>query len=124
MIQLVGGTLHQWGVDRKIKIVNKNIAKVSFSNNHYGECERFDVVDGMVTIPDKFLESNHDLFVYGIDRNGREIYSCELAVNSKMKPEGYPESDKNFGLEGQFAVSDGKGGFNWITLEVASEVTF
>lgn len=121
MIHVIGKTLHQWDVDRKIKVLKKNIAKVAFSNEHYCECERYDVVDGMVTIPDKFLQSHQDISVYGIDADGKEIYSCKLSINSRLKPDSYAHND---GLAGQFAVSDGKGGFNWVTIETAREVTF
>lgn len=121
MIHVIGGTLHQWDVDRKIEVLNKNIAKLAFSNNQYCGCERYDVVNGMVAIPNKFLESHHDICVYGINKDGREIYSCELSINSKMKPDSYYHND---GEAGQFAVSDGKGGISWLTIEMASEVTF
>lgn len=127
MICVIGGTLHQWDVDRKIKVLNKNIVRVAFSNNHYYDCERFTVVDGVVTIPNKFLKSHQDMSVYGIDANGKEIYSCELSINSKLRPEDYVDSDSDTsygGEAGQFAVSDGKGGLAWVTVETASEVTF
>lgn len=121
MITVTGGTLYQWDLDRRIKVLNPKITKIAFANNHYCDCDRIDVVDGMVTIPNKFLQSYQDISVYGVDAAGKEIYSCELSVNPRLKPENYSGYD---GEAGQFAVSNGKGGFNWVTVEVASEVTF
>lgn len=91
MINLIGNALKQWDIDRKIQILDKNIVKISFSNDHYYEqevctCDE----DGVVTIPNKLLQTAQDIDVYGINADGKTIYSCVMSINSKDKPSNYP----------------------------------
>lgn len=90
MINLIGNALYQWDVDRKVKILNKDIVQLSFSNDHHCDsnvcgCDG----DGVVTIPNHLLQSAQDIDVYGIDAEGKTIYSCVLSINSKSKPDDY-----------------------------------
>ena len=89
MINVIGGTLYQWGIDRQIEVLNPEIKTVAFANNHHCNCDRIEVVDGIVTIPNKFFQSYQDIKVYGIDAEGNEIYSRILSVNPKLKPSDY-----------------------------------
>lgn len=89
MIKVINGTLYQWGIDREIEILNPEIKKVAFANNHHCGCDTIDVVDGRVILPNKFLQSSQNIDVYGLDQDGNEIYSHQLEVNGKMKPSDY-----------------------------------
>lgn len=95
MIKVIDGTLYQWGIDREIEILNPEIKKVAFANNHHCGDDPIDVVDGKVILPNKFLQSSQNIDVYGLDQDGNEIYSHQLEVNGKMKP-----SDYNIEIEG------------------------
>lgn len=89
MIRVIDGTLYQWGIDREIEILNPEIKKVAFANNHHCGNDPIDVVDGKVILPNKFLQSSQNIDVYGLDQDGNEIYSHQLEVNGKMKPKDY-----------------------------------
>lgn len=100
MINLIGNNLDQWETGRKIQVVNKDIVKLSFCNNHCCNPIEVDVVDGIVDIPNKLLQQSMDIDVYGINENGEEVYSCMFAVNSKYKPADYSEPVEEGGGSG------------------------
>ena len=109
MINLIGGALHQWDIDRQMKILRKDIVGMIFDNNHCGNPIAVTVEDGLVTIPNELLQQNITISVYGITSENKIVYSCQLSVNSRQKPNNYSEpiggtswndiTDKPFGEE-------------------------
>lgn len=104
MIRVIDGTLYQWGIDREIEILNPEIKKVAFANNHHCGDDPIDVVDGKVILPNKFLQSSQNIDVYGLDQDGNEIYSHQLEVNGKMKPSDYSVEIEGGGSGGKKLV--------------------
>lgn len=100
MISLLGNALYQWDIDRKIKVYNEDIKKVSFSNKHHCDSCPVEVVNGEAFIPNHLLQSSLDIEIYGIRNDGTLVYSSKLAINSKKKPDDY-----NIEIEGGVEIT-------------------
>ena len=91
MINLIGGPLFQWDIDRQLKVLNKEITEMNFCNQHHCDSQVVQVVDGMCTVPNTLLQTHHEIEVYGCVGD-EEVYSTTLEVNSRRKPKDYPLS--------------------------------
>lgn len=83
--------LWQWDTGRKLS-VDADCSQVHFSNKLMGRSIDVDVVDGVATIPDVFLQSDKDLSAWafvGTAEDGYTKISKTFKVNRRNKPADY-----------------------------------
>lgn len=93
MLTLNDGRSELWQFDtgRKLK-VDADCSQVHFSNKVLGRSIDVDVVDGVATIPDVFLQTDKELTAWafvGTAENGYTKISSVFKVNRRNKPADY-----------------------------------
>lgn len=83
--------VYQWDTDIELTVA-EGCTQVHFANSLYGRSTDVEVVDGKVFIPDKFLQSSRDIFVWGwvgVGGKGKTLVNAKIKVVARNKPADY-----------------------------------
>lgn len=83
--------VYQWDTDVELTVA-EGCTQVHFANSLYGRSTDVEVVDGKVFIPDKFLQSSRDIFVWGwvgVAGKGKTLVNAKIKVVARNKPADY-----------------------------------
>lgn len=91
MIELVGGVLHQWDTGRTVNYSGE-AQKLEFCNKGDSLALAVDV-SRVADIPDRFLQSGRDLFVFAVkvdeDNHEQTVEFRRFTVHNRPKPKNY-----------------------------------
>ena len=99
MIKVIGGTLYQWGIGRKVKVIphnDKSVCEVHFA--HQSDTNALVVIPTIengeicAEIPNILLQSTEPICVYAIQKDDvteKCFCNCTLFVRYRPKPEDY-----------------------------------